>query len=102
MDRNYELVVILDPDLKAEEQDKLVNKIKKTITSEEVSASKIKVKELGKKNLQYPLRKKTMGTFLVFEFIQPANLVASIKQKLQLEENILRFLLVVNEEGRSA
>lgn len=100
MDSNYEMVVILDPEQKAEEQEKLITKIKKFITDAEGKLSG--VKEWGKKQLEYPVKKRTTGLFYLFNFTVPAEKTASLKQKVQLEENVLRFLLVVSDERRPA
>ncbi len=95
MNRNYELVVILDPEAKAEEQEKLLTKIKKFITDAEGKVSQ--AKEWGKKELFSPIAKKNAGIFYVLDFSAPAAAVSSLRQKLQLEEKVLRFLLVAGE-----
>ncbi|MGI5826344.1 MAG: 30S ribosomal protein S6 [Patescibacteria group bacterium] len=96
MNRNYELVVILDPELKGKEQEELLEKIKKQITF--ASGEIEEVKEWGKKELAYPVSKKNAGIFYVVNFSAPTQGITSLKQKLQLEGNVLRFLLVVQEE----
>jgi len=98
MDRNYELVVILDPELKTEEQEKLLSKIKKLISTGEGKISELK--EWGKKELAYRIAKKTNGIFCLLFFSAPVASISSLKQKLQLEEKILRFLVVVADERR--
>lgn len=95
MERSYELVVILDPELKTEEQEKLVNKIKKVISE----AGELKTsKEWGKRELTYPISKKKEGSFWLYEFHCSPENVSSIKQKFQLEEKILRYLLTTFEK----
>jgi len=89
------LVVILDPELKAEEQEKLLTKIKKIITDLEGKVSS--TKEWGKKDLCYPIAKKKSGVFYVLNVEAPSTGVVSFRQKLSLEEKILRYLLVVKE-----
>lgn len=85
----------MDPDLKAEEQEKLVNKIKQTIS--EVKGELNASKDWGKKQLAYPISKKTEGVFWLFEFSAPGQAIASIRQKLQTEEKIIRYLLTNRE-----
>jgi len=96
MNRNYELVVILDPDTKGEEQEKLLKKYQTQIT--EAEGKIFQVQGLGKKELACPVAKKEAGVFWVVDFSSPANLIPTLKQKLQLEDKILRYLLVVKEE----
>lgn len=99
MNRTYELVVILEPEIKAEEQEKLLAKISKTIT--DLKGEFSGTKELGKKELAYPISKRKEGIFVEMKFSLPSNNTPSLRQKLQPEERILRYLLVV-EEGRPA
>ncbi len=96
MNRNYELVVILDPELKDKEQEELLDKIKKQITS--ASGKVESVKGWGKKELAYPVAKKNTGIFYVVNFSAPSQAAASLRQKWQLEGNIIRFLLVIQEK----
>lgn len=95
MKRVYELVLILDPELKAEEQKKLLEKVKKFISDAEGEISNSN--ELGKKDLAYPIKKSRTGVFYMFDLTAPAEKVPSLKQKIQLEEKILRYLLTVDE-----
>ena len=95
MERKYDLVVILDPDLKTEEQEKLLAKIKKIITDLEGKVSS--TKEWGKKDLSYSIAKKKSGVFYILNIEIPPAGVVSLRQKLSLEEKILRYLLVVKE-----
>ncbi len=97
MTRNYDLVVILDPELKDEEQEKLLAKIKKIISDSEGKISE--TKQWGKRVLAYRVSKRDSGFFVEFKFTAPANLLSSIRQKIKIEEQVLRYLLVVEEKG---
>jgi small subunit ribosomal protein S6 len=97
MNRNYQLVVILDSEQKAEAKEKLQEKLKKLITDFE--GKTIKSKDLGKKELAYPIAKKNFGDYFVFTFEMPVEKTTGFKQKIQLDEDIIRFLLIV-KEGR--
>lgn len=92
---SYELVVILDPEQNVEEQEKLLTKITNLISETKGKISKID--NWGKKELAYPISKKRSGIFCVLEFTVPERITSSFKQKLQLEEKILRFLLIVTK-----
>jgi len=92
MNRNYEMVVILSPELSAAEQEKLLEKIKKQITDSEGKVSP--AKELGKKDLAYPIKKKKEGVFYLLEFSAPTTFLPSLRPKLLLEENVLRYLVI--------
>jgi small subunit ribosomal protein S6 len=98
MNRNYELIVILDPELTAAEQEKLLEKFKKQITDAEGKISS--AKELGKKELAYPVKKKNAGTFYLVEFSAPGSFLLSLRQKLILEEKVLRYLVIGAGSGK--
>ena len=85
----------MDPEFKAEEQEKLLSKVKKIITDAEGKVSE--VKEWGKKELAYLIAKKGFGIFVEIQFNAPAKLAPSLRQKLQLESNLLRFLLIADK-----
>lgn len=92
MNRNYELVVILDPELKTEEQGRVLGKIEKAISDAEGKISQ--KKDWGTKELAYPIAKRRTGIFCWFLFSLPAEKISALKQKLVLEEKILRYLLI--------
>jgi small subunit ribosomal protein S6 len=98
MNRNYEMVVILDPELSAAEQEKLLEKIEKQITDSEGKASQ--AKELGKKQLAYPIKKRSEGVFYLVEFSVPTAALPSLRQKLLLEEKVLRYLVLGTGVGK--
>lgn len=93
MNRDYELVVILDPDIKAEAKEKLLSVITRTVTDSEGKI--LELKEWGKKELAYPIAKKTAGLFYLIQITSPSEKISSIKQKFQIDDSILRYLLVL-------
>lgn len=95
MNRNYELVVILDADLKTEDQDNSLSKIKKIISDSDGKI--ITVKEWGKKEFTYPIAKKRAGIYHIFNFSLSTSGTPSLKQKISMEESILRYLLIAKD-----
>lgn len=93
MNQNYELVVILDPEIIGAEQEKLLDKIKKLIGDKAGTIESFK--ELGKKEMAYSIAKKSTGFYFYFKFTSSTDQIASVKQKLQLDEKVLRYLLSV-------
>ena len=92
MKRNYELVVILDSEIKTEEQEETISRVKKIISN--IKGEMVSTKDWGKKEFTYPIGKKLSGVYFLFEFTAEPETVTSVKQKLQLEEKIIRYLLV--------
>lgn len=90
--RAYELVVIFDSDLGAEDQKKVLAKIKKEV--EEVKGKVVKETEWGKRELAYPIAKKTSGRYLLLDINLPESEVKDLDPKLRNQESVLRHLLV--------
>lgn len=95
--RDYELTLVLDPDLKTEEQKKLQTKIAKLIT--DFKGKIAKKDEWGKKELSYPIKKKKMGVYFCWFVKLLPEAVGQLDKKLKLEESIMRYLIIKKEEG---
>lgn len=94
--RDYELTLVIDPDLTSENQKKLITKIKKLITDFKGKVGK--TDEWGRKELAYPIKKKTLGYYFLLETKLPEKAPAKIDKKLKLEEGIIRYLLIRREK----
>jgi len=92
MKSKYELALVLSPDLDdqgREESLKLGDKIVKQLGGE-VN----KREEGGKKMLAYEIKKKNEGWFYFWQLILPTEALKQLEIKLNMEEGILRYLLV--------
>jgi len=94
--RDYELVLVFDPDLTSEKQKKLIDQIKKIIV--DLKGTIKKENDWGKKDLAYPIRKKTQGVYFLWQIKLWPKTLPEIEKKLGLEESLLRYLLTRNEE----
>lgn len=93
MQRKYELMLILEPELKKEEQEKLLEKVKSYLGKAKVSEEK----DWGVKDLAYPIKKQRRGIFCWLSFASEPQALPDFLKKLKLEERILRNLLVNKE-----
>lgn len=93
--RDYELVLVIDPEVSGEDQKKLVSKTKKII--EGLKGKVEKTDEWGKRELAYPIKKKNLGYYFLLAIKLPATAPVQIENKLKLEEKIIRYLLVKKE-----
>ncbi|HUS60144.1 MAG TPA: 30S ribosomal protein S6 [Nevskiaceae bacterium] len=96
--RDYELTLIIDPDLSAEDQKKVITKVKKIII--DLKGKVEKLDEWGKKPLSYPIKKKNMGSYFYLEIKLPAESANQIDKKLKIEESVMRYLIVSLSTGR--
>ena len=91
MDNLYEIMLINKPSLSDSEESKLFDRIAKHIGDK---GKIIKKESLGKKQLAYRIKKEQEGNYHLLKLnIQSAE-IAAISQKLTLEDNILRFLIL--------
>lgn len=86
------MTLIVDPDLTSEKQKKLQEKIKKVIT--DLKGEVKKITEWGKRELAYPIKRKDMGYYFLWNFKLPSKAIAELESKLKLEEGLMRYLLV--------
>jgi len=96
--RIYELTLVVDPDLTSEKQKDQLAKIKKIITL--LKGAVKKTTEWGKRELAYPIKKKNMGYYFLWEIELPEKNLGEFYRKIKLEEGIMRYLLVKKEERR--
>jgi len=106
MNRSYESMVIVQPDLNSQEREEIFDKITKKITSlkGEVISSKIWAQE---QNFYYFLRgrgaekkKYYKGCYWLVEFSLDIENLAELKEVIRLEERILRNIIVSNEKKK--
>lgn len=89
---NYLLTLVLKPDLEEKERKSLLDSVTKRLVGEE---GKIKKEDLwGNKDLAYKIKRQTKGYFAHFEIESDPKNAKGLDKFLQVEENILRYLLV--------
>lgn len=90
--RDYELTVLLKPDLTEKELDKEVRLLADLL---EKNGAKIKSKkDAVKKPLAYAVGKWTEAHYVYLELTLESDKVNKLDEKVRLEENIIRYLLV--------
>lgn len=90
--RKYELVFILKPSLNKTEQQKIIKKMSKIITD---LKGKVNKKDVwGKKSMAYPIKKQKEGIYVKFNISLPEDKMGDWREKIQLEDNIIRHLLI--------
>lgn len=87
----YELVVLLHPDLEID-IDTPVSKIEKLIGNADGKISKRD--NWGKKRLAYPVKKQQFGLYVYFELELDPEKVRKLESSLLITEEVLRFLIV--------
>lgn len=93
--KNYELLFILPGTLGEDEVNPIVNNIKDII--EKADGQEIKIQDLGKSRIAYPIKHIRYGYFQLCQFKSESKNITDIKEKLRLIPNLLRF--VINKVG---
>jgi ribosomal protein S6 len=91
----YELSFHLNPNLQGESLTTKVNSIKNEVTS--LSGLITKFRDTKRVRLAYPIRHNFAANFGIIEFTAPRKTISALKNKLALDETILRTLIVKKE-----
>ena len=89
---DYELTVVLKPTLTEKELDKEVKYF--TDLVEKIGAKITKKVDPAKRNLAYAIQKFKEAYYLYFELTMKPAEVSAVEQKIKLQENFLRYLIV--------
>jgi small subunit ribosomal protein S6 len=90
--RTYETIVILDPDLSDEDNEKALKKIEEVIESQ--SGKIAFVDHWGKRKLAYRVKKKFKGDYYRFVYYGSGNIIAVLERNLRITEDVYKFLTV--------
>lgn len=96
--RNYELVVLLHPDLEID-ADSAIAKIEKQTTA--AGGKIIKRDNWGKKRLAYRIQKHDFAVYVYFKLQLEPSAVAVLEQDLRITEEVIRHLLVSEIESKA-
>jgi small subunit ribosomal protein S6 len=92
MNRTYELMFIVRPDMTEEDQDKLISTLETAVTS---SGGQVKnMEKMGKRRLAYMVRRFHDGLFLLLTFEGSGGLVHELERRLRVTEPVIKFLSV--------
>jgi len=92
MERKYEGCYLLRAGLSDEEIEKEAGFIEKSIS--EAGGKLVKKELLGRRELAYPVKKKTEAIYYIFYFTALPEQMQIIKSSLTRRENILRYLMM--------
>jgi len=95
LDKNYELVLVLAPDLK----DDQVASMKGQITTEmsNLGAEIVNQDDWGKRELAFEVKKFRQGYYHLYQFTAPADMPGKLKGLLKVNEKVIRYLLTTWE-----
>lgn len=91
---NYELVMILKPDLGEEATAALVEKFKTLV---EQRGTVAEVDEWGKRHLAYPINDISEGYYVLMTFTADPALPAELDRQMRINDSVMRSLIVCKD-----
>lgn len=99
--RIYEMMFIAAPETADEDIAKLNETITKLIETE--GGSVVKLEDMGRRKLAYPINKKNEGYYVLFEIEGSGKEIAELERRMRVNDTIVRYLTVrVDEERKTA
>jgi small subunit ribosomal protein S6 len=99
MNRTYELMFIVRPDMVEEDQDKLLSTLETAVSS---SGGQVKnVERMGKRRLAYTVRRFNDGIYVLLTVEGSGGMVHELERRLRVTEPVIKFLTVrIDEEQK--
>lgn len=96
--RTYEVMYIVDPETPADRIEKLNEAVGKVIEKE--GGTVVRMDDIGRRNLAYPIEKKTEGHYVLFEIDGSGQEIAELERRMRVNDMIIRFVTIRVDEDR--
>jgi small subunit ribosomal protein S6 len=96
MNRNYELMFIIRPDIPDEEADRLISTLEGIATQS--GATLKKTERIGKRRLAYRVRGFKDGNYVLFDIDSGPQPVKELERRLRVAEPVIKYLTVRLDE----
>jgi len=90
--REYEMVLIVHPDLDESALDEVINRVSSWITEDGGEITKTDI--WGTRKLAYPIRKQSEGQYVLMQTKMAPTVVAQIERNLRFLEPVMRSQLI--------
>jgi small subunit ribosomal protein S6 len=96
MNRTYEIMFIVRPDVEEAELDKLIEGFSANVTN---GGGEIKsVEKMGRRRLAYTVRKFNDGFYVLLNVAAAGSLITEIERRLRVSEQVIKFITVRMDE----
>ena len=92
--RDYELILIVSPDVGDDALDATIDNISRLITGK--GGTIANVERWGRRKLAYPIKRSMEGNYVVVQFKLGTALTKELEANLKISEEVLRHLLIRN------
>jgi small subunit ribosomal protein S6 len=96
MQRTYEIMFIVRPDILDEDLDKLIAGLEANITNGGGSIKSLE--KLGRRKLAYTVKKFNDGNYVLLTILADGSLVGEIERRLRVSEPVIKFISVRMDE----
>jgi small subunit ribosomal protein S6 len=99
MNRSYEIMFIVRPDVDEAELDKLIETFSGYVTSG--GGTITSTEKMGRRRLAYTVKKFNDGFYILLIVEAPASLISEIERRLRVSEPVIKFITVrMDEENK--
>jgi|ERR1700678_705476 small subunit ribosomal protein S6 len=99
MQRTYELMFIVRPDMPEEDQDKLISNLETQVGN--AGGTVKSVERMGKRRLAYVVRKFQDGIYMLMTLEGEGGMVKEVERRLRVAEPVIKFITVrIDEEQK--
>jgi small subunit ribosomal protein S6 len=95
MNRSYEVMFIVRPDMVDEDLNKLISTLESSVTS---AGGTAKAEVWGKRRLAYKVAKFHEGIFVLFVMEGAGAIVHEVERRLRVTEQVIKFITVRTDE----
>ena len=93
---DYEILLLLDPDLAEEPQAEVVARVRDLI--EKGGGTFTRHDVWGKRKLAYEIDKRTEGDYYVYQFHAPVETIAELDRVLHITDPVVRYMIVRRDD----
>ena len=98
MQRSYEVMFIVRPDLQEEELDKLIATLQGHATS--AGATMQNTEKMGKRRLAYDVKKFSDGQYVLFVLEADGKAIHELERRMRVSEPVIKFITVRTDEEK--
>ncbi len=96
MQRKYEVMYILRPDIAEEEIEKMTASLEATVTKG--GGAVLSSEKMGARKLAYTVRKFNDGLYMLMTITAGGDLIAEVERRLRVTEQVIKFITVRMDE----
>jgi len=98
MQRSYEVMFIVRPDLMEEDVEKLISTLQNHATT--AGAIVQNVEKMGKRRLAYDVKKFSDGQYVLFVLQADGKAIHELERRLRVSEPVIKFITVRTDEEK--